>query len=422
MTTALTGNEVFQVLPIQANGQPAATTQQVTTAQVAALASTEGAPFIVTAITTAGAGVLTAAGLVGGEIIRTGPVAAFSDATDTAANIITAAGGIIGSSFSALIKNATAFPQTITAGLNVTLPMTVLVPPFTVANYVGTISTATTVTFVHVDTPPICIGGDITAPTFGVLATNGAGTLTAALMAGGLTSRTTVAAAATDTTDTAANIVAAIGSLVNKVGTSFRYIYQNNSTAPVTITGGMGVTVSGITVVPPGFTVEYLISYTAATPTVTMVGVRLTKANNITPITSGATLSVTPSMANSTILMNQAAGATITMPVATGSGNKYRFEVTATLTSNANKILAASTSDFISGIAAGHVAAGTTLSFTAVSTTMHSVQQPFSGTTPAGGAIGDWFEYTDVAPNLWQVNGAYLSGTTSTTPFSTANT
>lgn len=41
-----------------------------------------------TAITTVGAGVLTAAAIIGGYITRSGPVGAFADTTDTATNII----------------------------------------------------------------------------------------------------------------------------------------------------------------------------------------------------------------------------------------------------------------------------------------------------------------------------------------------
>lgn len=417
---ALTGTEILYVVPLQINGQPGAILEQTTTAAVAALAATEGAPFIVTPITTVGNGTLTAAGLVGGEIMRSGPVAAFSDATDTAAAIITAAGGIVGSSFSALIKNTTAFTQTITAGLNVTLPQTIIVPPFSVANYIGTLATATTVTFVHIDTTPISVGGETTAPTFGILATNGAGTITAALMAGGYTSRTTVAAAATDTTDTAANIIAAVGTIVNKIGTAFKYTYQNNSSAPITVTGGLGVTVSGITIIPPGCTAEYLISYTAAA-TLTMVGVALNNTNNISPILAGATLSLIAANSDTTILLNTAAGSVVTMPAALGTGNIYKFVVTTTTTSGAHKILAASSSDFLIGNAVGSTAAGATLKFSSTSaSTNHSIQMPFAGTQPSGGLIGDWYEFTDIAAGLWEVKGMYTAGTVATTPFSAA--
>lgn len=279
MTYTVTGTEVLQVLPIQSNSQPAAATVQVTTAQIAQLAATEGAPFIVTAITTAGNGTLTAAGLVGGEIVRTGPVAAFSDATDTAVAIIAALpGAVVSSSFSILIKNATAFTQTITAGAGVTLPLTVIVPAFSVGYYEATISTATTVTLVHIDTRPIAIGTNTTAPSISTLSTVGAGTILAASFVASLISRTgsQSGAAFTDTTDTAANIIAACANLVNKIGTSFLVEYANTTNATATLTGGTGVTVSGVSVIPPSTISQFLVTYTAAA-TLTMVGLGVTQ-------------------------------------------------------------------------------------------------------------------------------------------------
>lgn len=121
-------------------------------------------------------------------------------------------------------------------------------------------------------------------------------------------------------------------------------------------------------------------------------------------------------------LLNTAAGSVATLPAATGSGSVYRFIVTTTASSNAHKILPASSSDFLQGIADGHVSAGTTLSFSGNVAASHSIQMPFAGTQPSGGFIGDWFEFRDIAANIWEVTGAYQSGTTSTTPFSTATT
>lgn len=268
---ALTGSEVLQVLGVQSDGQPAATTQQTTTGAIAALASAESAPFIVTTITTVGNGVLTAAGLIGGEIVRTGPVGAFSDTTDTAAAM--AALSLVGASFNILLKNATAFTQTIVAGTGVTLPMTVIIPAFSVANYVATVNSGTTVTWVHVDTTPISVGTISTAPSATALTTVGAGTITAAGFNTGFTTRSGSTTAFTDTTDTAAAIIAANASLVNKIGTAFIYTYVNNTVAAATLTGGAGVTVSGVTVVPANSWAQYLVTYTAAA-TLTMVGVK----------------------------------------------------------------------------------------------------------------------------------------------------
>ena len=108
---------------------------------------------------------------------------------------------------------------------------------------------------------------------FTPLTTVGNGTITAAGIDGKVTNRGgTQVAAFTDTTATAAQIIAALPTNAQTVGTAFQYTYVNNTTYPATITGGTGVTVSGITNVPANSWARYLVTYSAAN-TVTLVGV-----------------------------------------------------------------------------------------------------------------------------------------------------
>ncbi len=131
---------------------------------------------------------------------------------------------------------------------------------------------------------------------------------------------------------------------------------------------------------------------------------------------------MTAAMSGKTIKMDTAAGSVVTLPAATGTGNKYRFFVSTSATSNAHKILAASGSDFLSGNVVGQTS-NTPKQFTGkVSDSFCSLQMPFAGTQPSGGIQGDWFELVDVAANLWAVSGMFSAGTTPTTPFSTATT
>lgn len=116
----------------------------------------------------------------------------------------------------------------------------------------------------------------VSNPLLTTLATNGNGTLLAAAINGGLINRTTVAAPFTDTTDTAAAIIAGNPTGLSKIGASFIFIYANNSTGIATLTGGVGVTVSGVTLLAPGQIAQYLVTYTA-TATLTMVGLGTTE-------------------------------------------------------------------------------------------------------------------------------------------------
>lgn len=227
------------------------------------------------AITTAGAGTLTAAALVAGQIVRTGPTAAFTDTTDTAAAIVAALGQFTaGETFLVRYKNATQYQSTIAAGAGVTLPPTVLTPPYAVKNYYGVVggtAAAPTVTFFHLNTVGIHVSATDSDPQTAALTTVGAGTILAANMASGVTLRTGSTAAFTDTTDTAANIIGGIAPLIGVGGAEF-WTYVNNTVAPATIAGGASVTVTGATVVPPNSWATYLVTQNTA-GTVTIVAV-----------------------------------------------------------------------------------------------------------------------------------------------------
>lgn len=312
--TGLVGNEVLYVSGLDGNSRPSATQFPTTTGAIAALAAdTVLPPVINTAISTVGAGTLTAAGIVGGLITRTGSVAAFTDTTDTAVNIVAALTAYVAAeSFYLRIKNQTNFAETLAAGAGVTLSGTsVIIPPNSVGTYLVTIDSTTAVTMLHVATAPLSNG---TPRVITTLSTVGAGTITAAGIAGGFTSRTGSQSATpfTDTTDTASNIIAA--DLNSHVGDVWEWTYANTTNAAATIAGGTGVTPSGITVIPAGYAVKYLVTYTAAA-TITMVAVAVSQSatSEQSLILAGSTSGTT------TLVATAAAGSTTqTLPAVTG--------------------------------------------------------------------------------------------------------
>lgn len=296
----------------------AAQTVYLTAAQIAALAASE-TPFVVTTISTVGNGVLTAAGLTSDILIRQGPVAAFSDTTDTAAAIIAAfpSSSAVGTANDVIIKNATSFPMTILAGVGVTLPATFIIPPWSAGEYAVQISSATAVTLVHISTNPLATGQNLSNPATTALNTVGAGIPLAAAIAGGYVLRGGIQLAAfTDTTDTAAAIIAAMQQLVGKTGASATFRYINNTTGaggfPATITGGTGVTVSGASVVPAQSWVEFLVTSTGAAA-VNMVGVAQGFLPHSGTVTASAATPVVVTDANvtpgSSIILTYASGA-----------------------------------------------------------------------------------------------------------------
>lgn len=79
------------------------------------------------------------------------------------------------------------------------------------------------------------------------ITTAGAGTYTAAQLAGGLITRDPAGAGRTDTTDTAANLIAGTPALSRDGDTLFCYVINTADAAEaITLAGGTGVTVSNV--------------------------------------------------------------------------------------------------------------------------------------------------------------------------------
>lgn len=315
--TPLTGNELVDILGLEWG--------TATTAQIAGLASLGTTEIVNTPITTVGNGTLTAAGMVGGLITRTGPVAAYSDATDTAVAIVAALPSFVaGSTFFISFKNATAFTQTITAGAGVTLPTTNIVAGFEIGNYYGTVggtAGSPTVVLTHLGTTAIGSAQFLVSPSATALVTVGAGTVTAAAINGGAVTRAGAQSSTpfTDTTDVATAIIAGNPGLIGKIGAGIRFEYVNLTNAVATVTGGTGVTVSqpGATltttaIVPSNTVAVFAVSYTAAA-TLTFVCLAVTTINSATTTFSGSTSGQT------TLQSTAVAAGTLTLPPVTGT-------------------------------------------------------------------------------------------------------
>lgn len=150
-------------------------------------------------------------------------------------------------------------------------------------------------------------------------------------------------------------------------------------------------------------------------------GTAWTANRSAIPVAVGAALTAKAGVSGIVYALDTAAGSVLTLPAAIGSGLKLGAYVKTSATSNAHKILTSPITDKLIGRATGSVAAGTTLQFSgAAAAGYHSIQMPFAGTQPSGGLEGDVFDFTDVAAGVWLVQAQYESGTTSTTPFSTA--
>lgn len=130
-----------------------------------------------------------------------------------------------------------------------------------------------------------------------------------------------------------------------------------------------------------------------------------------------ATLTASPRVPESSYLFNRAAGSTVTLPAAKGTGFKYRFMVGTTVTSNSNIIQVANSDDTFKGVIVGAADSGNTVNGWEAASTSDTIT--LNGSTQ-GGIQGDVIEIVDIAEGVFQVNGIIQQTGTEATPFSAA--
>ena len=218
----------------------------------------------VTTDATVGARTYTAAELVGGLVLRDPNGAARADVSPAAADIVAEiAGAIIGSSFEFVIKNTADADETLTltAGAGVTLSGGVTIPYNHTRKFLAVCTNVTgaaeAVTIYGLGLEPNTME-KVSRSTAATVTTGGAATYTAAQLLGGLVLRDPNGAARADVSPTAALLVAAIPGAV--VGTSFEFTIRNNADADetITLTAGVGVTLSGGVTIPFNHTRRFL--------------------------------------------------------------------------------------------------------------------------------------------------------------------
>jgi len=125
---------------------------------------------------------------------------------------------------------------------------------------------------------------------------------------------------------------------------------------------------------------------------------------------SGGVVTVTASVtltaaahAGRILVGNAAAGMTVTMPLATGTGDVYTIFVGTTISSNSFIITKARSDVFNGAVALSTDIAGVTILANAADDTI-----TMSGST-TGGVVGSWVRLTDVASAVWMLEGALCS-------------
>lgn len=112
--------------------------------------------------------------------------------------------------------------------------------------------------------------------------------------------------------------------------------------------------------------------------------------------------------------INAAAGLTLTLPAATGSGKKFPFLVGTTVTSNSVVIAVANANDTMAGACVMAQDGGDTVVVFETASTSDSITM--NGST-RGGIKGDFIELQDAQANLWLVKMTASGTGTEATPF-----
>jgi len=129
--------------------------------------------------------------------------------------------------------------------------------------------------------------------------------------------------------------------------------------------------------------------------------------------TASATL--TRSDADTVLTVNAAAGLTLTLPAAAGTGDSFEIVIGTTVTSNTVVVRVANASDTMRGVALCAQDGGDTAVAFEAGATADTITMNGSTT---GGLLGDRIILKDVAANLWSVNVVMAGTGTEATPFS----
>lgn len=159
--------------------------------------------------------------------------------------------------------------------------------------------------------------------------------------------------------------------------------------------------------------------FTLDSTVVTATGLELNQSSDISErfIAGGSSLSATVAAHNGKIIkLDTAAGTTVTLPAATGSGAIFRFVTTVIATSGSHIIKVANASDTMQGFAilADTDSSGATFMFMCAA---DSDTMTMNRSTQGSVTIGETVEVIDIATNKFQVRG-FLSATGNpATPF-----
>lgn len=134
------------------------------------------------------------------------------------------------------------------------------------------------------------------------------------------------------------------------------------------------------------------------------------------PIALTASTTLDARHAGTVLVVNAAAGLTLTLPAATGTGYAYKIVIGTTVTSN-SVVVQVTGNDVMTGLAVSAADGGASVN--GWETAADSDTITLNGST-TGGIKGDMIELIDCAADTWAVQMRSSSTGTEATPFSAA--
>src|SRR5262249_33086566 len=141
---------------------------------------------------------------------------------------------------------------------------------------------------------------------------------------------------------------------------------------------------------------------------------RALASNGLTDV-AAATFGVTAAHAGHVITLNRATGIAVTLPAASGTGNRFKFVVGTSVSGGSTTIKVANASDVMCGNAVLFQDSGDTVVGFAAGSTADTITM--DGSTQ-GGLKGAVVDAVDVGANLWHVNYVSDASGTEASPFS----
>lgn len=139
------------------------------------------------------------------------------------------------------------------------------------------------------------------------------------------------------------------------------------------------------------------------------------------PVNYTASATLTAFEAGAPVTVNAAAGLTLTLPAATGTGRVYNIIIGTTITSNSVIIKVASATDWMAGqiFVSSDNAADAAISFETATGAIGSRSDTITlnGST-TGGLAGDRFTLIDVGSGQWELTGWMSATGTEVSPLS----